>query len=325
MQPSARTQPAERSQPAERILIVEDDDDVRAVLCRLLEAEGFNVDSVRDGAAAVGRVKAERPDAIVLDVMLPGLTGFQVCQELKFHRETNLIPILMLTALDDRESRRKGLWVGANGYLTKPFESAELLGALRRMLDHRRELVDHQVHTRVELCMESDGRLREQLNDLLSELFLFTPLSEDEVHRIRYAVMEMTDNAIEWGNRRRRELTVNLAYEVTDRFVKFVITDQGAGFDPSQLPHAAAEEDPVAHMSIREQLGLRDGGFGIMISKGMVDEVQYNQAGNQVTLVKRFGGCGDGACLTTGPRPDGGAEQTGGCGTDGPDRTTRAG
>jgi anti-sigma regulatory factor (Ser/Thr protein kinase) len=194
-----------------------------------------------------------------------------------------------MTAMSDPESRRKGLWVGANGYLAKPFEAAEMLQALRRMLDHRRELTEHQVHTRVELCMESDGRLREQLNDLLSQLFLLTPLSETDVHRIRYAVMEMTDNAIEWGNRRQKDLTVRLAYEVTDRFVKFVITDEGAGFNPARIPHAASGDDPVTHLSIRETLGLRDGGFGIMISKGMVDEVQYNQTGNQVTLVKRFG------------------------------------
>lgn len=275
-------------QRAERILVVEDEADVRTVLCRLLEWEGYSVDSVADGAAAVAKVKAERPDAVVLDVMLPGMSGFDVCQELKFHRDTNLIPILMLTALSDRASRRRGLWVGANAYLTKPFDAADLMRALRRVLDHRRELTEHQVHTRVELCMESDSQLREQLNDLLSELFLFTPLSEDEVHRIRYAVMEMTDNAIEWGNRRRSELTVSLAYEVTDRWVKIVITDQGDGFNPRRLPHAAAGDDPAAHLSIREQLGLRDGGFGIMISKGMVDEVQYNETGNQVTLVKRF-------------------------------------
>ena len=278
-------------QPAERILVVEDDAEVRAVLCRLIDAEGYRVDSAADGASAVARVKAERPDAVVLDVMLPGMSGFDVCQELKFHRDTNLIPILMLTALSDRASRRRGLWVGANAYLTKPFDPPDMLRALRRVLDHRRELTEHQVHTRVELCMESDGRLREQLNDLLSELFLFTPLSEEEVHRIRYAVMEMTDNAVEWGNRRRRELTVSLAYEVTDRLVKIVITDQGDGFNPQRLPHAAAEHDPVAHLTIREKLGLRDGGFGIMISKGMVDEVHYNETGNQVTLIKRFRGC----------------------------------
>lgn len=277
-------------QPAERILVVEDDADVCAVLRGLLESAGYRVDAATDGAAAVERVKVDPPGAIILDVMLPGLSGFEVCQELKFHRDTNLIPILMLTALDDRESRRKGLWVGANAYLTKPVEASDLLRGLRGVLDHRRELVDHHIHTRVELCMESDSHLREQLNDLLSELFLFTPLSEDEIHRIRYAVLEMTENAIEWGNRRRRDLTVNVAYEVTDRFVKFVIADQGDGFNPQRLPHAAADGDPVAHLSIRERLGLRDGGFGIMISKGMVDEVHYNETGNQVTLVKRFGG-----------------------------------
>jgi anti-sigma regulatory factor (Ser/Thr protein kinase) len=102
--------------------------------------------------------------------------------------------------------------------------------------------------------------------------------------------MEMTDNAIEWGNRRRKELTVNLAYEVSDRSVKFVITDEGEGFNPQRLPHAAADNDPVSHLQIREKLGLRDGGFGIMITRGMVDEIQYNQTGNQVTLVKWFGG-----------------------------------
>jgi anti-sigma regulatory factor (Ser/Thr protein kinase) len=72
-----------------------------------------------------------------------------------------------------------------------------------------------------------------------------------------------------------------------------VITDQGAGFDPTRLAHAASDDDPVSHLSIREKLGLREGGFGIMISRGMVDEVAYNGAGNQVTLIKRFNGRGE--------------------------------
>ena len=272
----------------ERILVVEDDEDLCAILCRFLESEGFRADAVHDGEAAIQRVRRERPDGVVLDVMLPRMSGFEVCQELKFHRDTNLIPVLMLTALGDRESRARGLWVGANAYLTKPYEPHDLVAKIRQMLDHRRELLEHKVHTRVELCMESDSRVREQLNDLLSELFLITPLSEEEVHRIRYAVLEMTENAIEWGNRRQKELTVRIAYEVTDSSVRFVITDEGTGFDPKCLPHAACENDPVAHLSIREQLGLREGGFGIMISRGMVDEVRYNQRGNQVTLIKRF-------------------------------------
>ena len=272
----------------ERILVVEDDEDLSAILCRFLESEGFRADAVYDGESAVERIRRDCPDGVVLDVMLPRMNGFDVCQELKFHRDTNLIPVLMLTALGDRESRERGLWVGANAYVTKPYDPHDLVRKIRQMLQHRRELLEHKVHARVELCMESDSRVREQLNDLLSDLFLITPLSEEEVHRIRYAVLEMTENAIEWGNRRQKELTVRIAYEVTDTSVRFVITDEGRGFDPQCLPHAACETDPVSHLSIREKLGLRDGGFGIMISRGMVDEVRYNETGNQVTLIKRF-------------------------------------
>jgi DNA-binding response OmpR family regulator len=279
----------------ERILVVEDDTDLCALLCRLLDDEGFVADGVHDGLEAVGRARDERPDGVILDVMLPGMNGFEVCQELKFHRDTNLIPVVMLTALSDPESRHRGLWVGANAYLTKPFEFDHVLRELRQVLEHRRELARHKVHTRVMLNMRSDSELREQLNDLLSELFLTTPLSEDEVHRIRYAVMELTENAIEWGNRRRRELTVRIAYEVSDEMVRIVISDEGTGFDPRRLPHAATHDDPVAHLAIREQLGIREGGFGIMISRGMVDEVLYNDAGNEVTLIKRFDRVGESA------------------------------
>jgi DNA-binding response OmpR family regulator len=270
----------------DRILIVEDDADLGGLLCDLLRTEGYDAICIDNGEAAVKRVADDPPDAVVLDVMLPGMDGFEVCQRLKFHRETNLIPILMLTALDDEKARGRGLRVGADRYLTKPFEPDQLLAEIRSTLEHRRKQEEGQVKTAIQFQMHSDGRLREQLNDLLSELFRQTPLSEEDVGRIRYAVLEMVQNAVEWGNRRRQDLEVSISYEVTSEAVKFVITDQGEGFNPTDLPHAASEEDPVSHMSIREKLGLRDGGFGILISRGMVDEFRYNDTGNQVTLIK---------------------------------------
>lgn len=269
-----------------RVLVVEDDDDLRELLCDLLQMQGYLTEATGNGESAVRCVATHRPDAIVLDVMLPGMDGFAVCQALKFRRETNLIPILMLTALDTAEARDQGLRVGADRYLTKPFEPDALLRELRQTMEHRHQLEAGNVQTAVKLQMRSDAHLREQLNDLLSELFLTTPLPSEELGRIRYAALEMVSNAIEWGNRHRRELTVSISYEVTDRWVKFTISDQGCGFNPCQVPHAATEDDPVSHMAIREKLGLRDGGFGIMIAKGMVDKVEYNDSGNQVTLIK---------------------------------------
>ena len=273
---------------SERILVVEDDRDLCELLSTLLGVEGYRTETASDGADAVQRVVAGRPDAVVLDVMLPGRSGFDICRELKFRRETNLIPILMLTGMTGDEARTSGLRVGANRYLTKPFEPDVLLSELRQALDHRRELEDGRTHTAVEIQMDTDTKNREQLNDLLSELFLLTPLSEEDVARIRYAALEMIENAMEWGNRRRKELLVTISYQVTDEYLKFVITDQGAGFDPKCVPHAACEDDPAAHLCIREKLGLRDGGFGMLIARGIMDEVRYNQTGNQVTLIKHF-------------------------------------
>ena len=81
-------------------------------------------------------------------------------------------------------------------------------------------------------------------------------------------------------------ITIQIA---ADR-VEVDIEDQGEGFDPGSIPHASSgdEEDPVGHFAVREVLGLREGGFGILISKGMVDDVKYNDKGNRVTLVKHF-------------------------------------
>ena len=274
----------------DRILVVEDDADLGGLLCDLLRTEGFDAFNVVNGEEAVRRVADDPPDAVVLDVMLPGMSGFEVCQQLKFRRDTNLIPILMLTALDDEKARGKGLRVGADRYLTKPFEPDQLLQEIRSTLEHRKKMAEGGVRAAIQFQMHSDSRLREQLNDLLSDLFHQTPLSEEDIGRIRYAVLEMVQNAVEWGNRRRQDLEVSISYEVTRDALKFVITDQGEGFNPQNVPHAANEEDPVAHMTIREKLGLRDGGFGILISKGMVDEFRYNDAGNQVTLIKYLAG-----------------------------------
>lgn len=272
----------------ERILVVEDDADLSELLRELLRSEGYHADVAPDGRTAVRAATQSPPDALVLDVMLPDMTGFEVCQSLKLHRATNLIPILMLTALSDGASERSGLRVGANRYLTKPFDPTDLLAEVRRALDHRHELAGRKTHTSVVLQLESDCRARGQLNDLLSELFVLTPLTDEEIHHIRYAALEMIENAAEWGNRRQRDLMVTIDYEVTDELVKFVIADQGPGFDPTDLPHAAGDCDPAAHLAFREKLGLRQGGFGILIARGMVDEFAYNTRGNQVTLIKYF-------------------------------------
>jgi len=273
-------------QPRPRILVVEDDPDASEMIRQMLDLSGFECSAVGTGEKALEAVKGSCPDAIVLDLMLPGIDGFAVCERLKMQRETNLVPVLMLTALDRSEDMLKGVRVGANYYMTKPFKGEELVERLRELLRWKGEMADKGVQGTVTFDVESDLRYLDDVNKMLTSLFEHTKIPDRDVHRIKYAVLEMGHNAIEWGNRNRRKCRIRLSYMVDSEKLTFVVEDQGEGFDPNNVPHAAKPDDPLAHLSLREKLGIRTGGFGILLSKAFMDEVRYNERGNTVTLVK---------------------------------------
>jgi DNA-binding response OmpR family regulator len=137
-----------------RVLVVDDDETVRDVVRRYLELAGFTVDLAGDGAEGL-RTFAERPpDLVVLDVMMPGLNGLEVCKRL---RQVSQVPIVMLTALGEEENRIAGLQLGADDYVTKPFSPKEL--ALRVISVLRRARMPNQAPAAAEL---TDGNLRLQ-------------------------------------------------------------------------------------------------------------------------------------------------------------------
>jgi two-component system response regulator RegX3 len=121
---------------SQRILLVDDDAGVRDVVAFTLRREGFDVDEERDGRAALEAARGRRFELVILDVMLPGLSGTDICRALRAESD---VPILMLTARDAERDRVLGLELGADDYVTKPFSSAELLSRVRAIL-RRREL-----------------------------------------------------------------------------------------------------------------------------------------------------------------------------------------
>ncbi|MER7421091.1 response regulator transcription factor [Micromonospora peucetia] len=114
-----------------RVLVVEDDASIREVTALGLRRAGFRVDTARDGREALAAWRTRPPDLIVLDVMLPGLDGFEVCREI---RRTSGVPILMLTARTDTVDVVVGLECGADDYLRKPFDLPELMARVRSVL-----------------------------------------------------------------------------------------------------------------------------------------------------------------------------------------------
>jgi two-component system, OmpR family, response regulator MprA len=114
------------------VLVTDDERSVRSAVRRALTLEGYRVSEAEDGAQALESIASDRPDAVVLDVMMPELDGLQVCRALRDSGDA--MPVLMLTARDEIDQRVKGLDAGADDYLVKPFALEELLARLRALL-----------------------------------------------------------------------------------------------------------------------------------------------------------------------------------------------
>jgi two-component system response regulator RegX3 len=131
-----------RTSPMPRVLIVDDEEPLRASLSYALTREGFSVSTAVDGPAALERAAATAPDVVILDLMLPGLDGVEVCRRL---RQTSDVPVVMLTAKDHSADKVGGLSAGADDYVTKPFDTPELVARVNAVLRRRasaRRLLD---------------------------------------------------------------------------------------------------------------------------------------------------------------------------------------
>ncbi len=271
-----------------KALVVEDEKELGMLLGEHLRRWGYEPTILNEGAHAISWVREHQPCLILLDLMLPDADGFAICENLKLDRETNLIPIVMVTALSGQEDKVKGLQVGANRYLTKPFTPEQLSKAVQDAFVWQEDLKHRGTEGEIRFQLQSDTQYLDELNHLLGSLFLFSGLTQVQVKQLTTAVRELGTNAIEWGHKKQSDRIVTVDYHIDPKKVTIMIKDTGPGFNPRNLPHAANPDDPIGHMMVRETLGLREGGFGILMSRGLVDELQYNESGNEVKLVKYF-------------------------------------
>ena len=116
---------------SKKILIVDDDKDFLKALNIILEDKGYSIVTATEGAQALELARTESPSLILLDIMLPGMNGFKVCRFLKFDENYKDIPIIIISAKSDQEDKRLGKQMGAELYITKPFENGELLQAIK--------------------------------------------------------------------------------------------------------------------------------------------------------------------------------------------------
>jgi putative two-component system response regulator len=177
-----------------QILVVDDDPMIVDVLTRFLSREGYDVITAQNGVQALDSVKRYQPDLILLDVTMPEMDGFTACRLLKDDERTALIPITMLTGLDDREHRTRGIEAGADDFLTKPFEHSILRARIRSQLRLKR-LTDQLEHTENVIFMlaqaveekdsYTEGHLR-RLRSYGEQLAVACGLGYNDVRAVRY-------------------------------------------------------------------------------------------------------------------------------------------
>ncbi len=118
-----------------RVLVVDDDEVIRQLIAVNLTLEGFEVETAHDGQDCLDRVHEVDPDIITLDVMMPRLDGWETATRLRTDRSTSHIKVVLITARAQEDDRRRGLGIGVDAYLTKPFDPAELIDVVRELAD----------------------------------------------------------------------------------------------------------------------------------------------------------------------------------------------
>jgi two-component system, OmpR family, response regulator len=272
-----------------KILVVEDDRTTRYLVTRVLAAEGLSVSSVPDGVRALKKLQEEKFDLVLLDIWMPRLNGLELMALL---RERGLRPkVVVMTSDDAPQTMLQAVREQAYQFLSKPFAPKQLVEMVQSALAAPAEALAIDVvsarPTWVELVVPCDLPTAERIQSFMGHLELDLP--EDVRDAVGRVFRELLLNAIEWGGKLDPSRKVRISYVRARRMLMYRIADPGPGFSFEALEHAAvfhSAEDPLRHIAVREQKGLRPGGFGILMARTMVDELLYNEAHNEVVFVK---------------------------------------
>ncbi len=274
---------------SKRVLVVDDDEALCRLLSLLMRDAGFQADTVHDGDEALAAVEKTHYDLMILDVWMPRVNGLDVLSRLQdsAHRPDKII---IMTADNTPGTVLKALKDQAYHYLDKPFSPQAMVELAQACLavkepPLRIEVLSAAPHW-VELQVPCDRTTANRIVTFMTQLKADLP--EEVRYNVGHAFRELLLNAVEWGGGLDPARKVRISYLRSKRMLMYRIADPGAGFRFEGLTHAAVGNptDPVAHIKIRDEKGLRPGGFGIMMSQAMVDELFYNEAQNEVVFVK---------------------------------------
>ena len=273
-----------------RVLIADDDSATRHGVAKLLENAGFDVSEAADGIAALNAIEQKQYDLVFLDIWMPHLSGLEVLVRIRMG--TSRPKVIIMTSDSTSETLLRAVKEQAYDYLSKPFPPRQAVDVAQRALsadqDPAIEVLSARPHW-VELLIPCTREAAERIQSFMMKLDADLPDSVRET--IAFSFRELLLNAVEWGGQLDPNRKVRIASVRSSRMLMFRIADPGSGFSFEELSHAAVgqpESEPIAHMSVREERGIRPGGFGILMTKAAADELLYNEAQNEVIFIKYF-------------------------------------
>lgn len=273
---------------AGKILVADDDRTTRFAISSMLKKAGYAVTVVKDGAQALRNIEHTSFDLAFLDIWMPGLTGLEVLARVRAGESHP--KIVIMTSDGTSETVLRAVREQAYEYLSKPFPPSQAVEVANRALKQDAsppiEVISARPHW-VELLIPCTREAAERIQSFLMKLEADLP--DDLRNTIGLAFRELLLNAVEWGGKLDPNRKVRIAHVRSSRILLYRVADPGPGFSFQGLTHAAVghpEEEPIAHVIVRDQLGIRPGGFGIAMTRAIADELLYNEAQNEVIFIK---------------------------------------
>lgn len=247
-------------------LIVEDEPEANKLLALLVQMRGYRTRSAFTGGEALESIRAEQPDIVFLDLMLPDGNGYDVCRALKNRRETSLIPVVMVTARLAQENREHSFQLGASEFVPKPYTPDQIFEALATADAWKRELEHHPDAGRIELGPDDGLALAREAGQLSSLLHARTPLTESEVDQIVAALQALGRRAADFACGRKVSRAATVDFRIKADHLSLTIQGD-AGWLPGSEFHHGPLDGATAEV------------FG---------EVRRDESGRELVLIRRF-------------------------------------
>jgi CheY-like chemotaxis protein len=274
---------------ARRVLVVDDDRGLNAVLVELLRESGVDAEGVGDGLAALNRLAVERFHLVLLDIGLPKMNGLDVLKKIRSLKAPPLV--VVMTADETPATVLKAVADHAYCYVAKPAPPKTIVEIVNDAMSSKRSGLPIEVVSSkpdwIELLVPCQTEMADRIQSFLAPLDASLP--EDIRDSVGRALRELLMNAIEWGGGLDPKRKVRIACIRVRQMLLYRIQDPGPGFNPENLLHAAisnSPDQPYAHADVRAERNIRPGGFGLLMTQALVDELVYNEAHNEVVFVK---------------------------------------